>query len=122
VTSLEYLHRTGRIGKASVYLGSLLNIKPLLTLNDGVIVPLEKIRGNFQKVADRMIDDLETRFGNQPLLVSIVQGETDEIAAVLEKTAKARLHIVESIPTVAGPIIGAHTGPSLAGIVAIPQQ
>lgn len=121
VTSLEYLHRTGRIGKAGVYLGSLLNIKPLLTLNDGMIVPFEKIRGNIQKIADRMIDDLKSRFGDHPLLISIVQGESDEIATVLEKTAKQRLHIKELIPAVAGPIIGAHTGPSVSGIVTIPQ-
>jgi DegV family protein with EDD domain len=120
VTDLEYLHRNGRIGKAGCYLGSLLNIKPLLTLRDGMIMPLEKIRGNFSKVVERMMADFEARLGKQPLITSVVSGNAPENAALLAQVAAARLNIIEAYPVVAGPIIGTHTGPSLVGMVAAP--
>lgn len=122
VTNLEYLHRTGRIGKAGVLMGSLLNIKPLLTIREGAIVPLEKVRGNYQKVAERVVDDLVERFGERPLLLSVIQGENDDIASVLAQEVEARLNIAESIPVVAGPIIGTHTGPNVAGIAVLPKR
>jgi DegV family protein with EDD domain len=122
VGSLEHLHRTGRIGKAGAFLGSLLSIKPLLMVKDGVIAPLEKIRGNFQKVAEQMIDDLVSRFDDQPLIISIVHGESHENAGILRKAAEERLQVTESFTAVAGPIVGTHTGPSLIGIVALPVK
>lgn len=122
VTNLEYLHRTGRIGKAGVLMGSLLNIKPLLTIRDGMIVPLEKVRGNYQKVAEKVVDDLLGRFGGAPLLLSVIQGEDDDVASVLAQEAQARLTIAELIPTVAGPVVGSHTGPKVAGIAAVPKR
>jgi DegV family protein with EDD domain len=122
VGSLEYLHRTGRIGKAGAFLGSLLSVKPLLMVKDGAIAPLEKIRGNFGKVAEQMIDDLVTRFGDQALIISIVHGESHENAVILRKMAEERLRVAESFTAVAGPIVGTHTGPSLIGIIALPVK
>jgi DegV family protein with EDD domain len=122
IGSLEHLQRTGRIGKANAFLGSLLSIKPLLMVKDGVITPIEKIRGNFQKVAERMIDDLVSRFGVQPLMVSVVYAESHENVGILRKIAEERLNVVESFTVVAGPIVGTHTGPSLIGIVALPVK
>jgi DegV family protein with EDD domain len=120
VGSLGYLQRNGRIGKAGAFLGSLLSIKPLLMVKDGVITPLEKVRGNFQKVAEQMIDDLVFRFGDQPLAVSIVHAESPENAGTLRMFAEERLQVAEAFTAVAGPIVGTHTGPSLVGIVALP--
>jgi DegV family protein with EDD domain len=80
LNSLEYLNQTGRIGKASSLLGSLLNIKPILSIEDGVIVPAEQARGNFQKIATIMVDKLLQKYGTNPLMISVLHTETPEVA------------------------------------------
>ena len=121
VNSLEYLHRNGRIGKAAVLLGGLLNIKPLLSLEEGVIVPMEKIRGSAEKVAARMVEYIYQRFGDKPLMVYIGHGELPDAAHQLHKIAKERLVIAEFVPGIVGPTVGSHAGPEIFGIVATPK-
>ncbi len=119
IKSLEYLHRTGRIGKASVLMGSLLNIKPILSIEDGLIVPNEKTRGNFQKVAELMVEKIIQRYGNQPLVVGIIHTELPDEVVILERLAKNNLNILETVINLAGPIVGTHAGPSAIGIIAL---
>lgn len=121
VNSLEYLQRTGRIGKASALLGGLLNIKPVLTIEDGVIVPAEKVRGHFQKVALQIVTKLAERFGSEPLTVCFLHTDLPELNLILQKTAETRLNIAEPLTNLVGPIVGSHGGPYTLGIVAIPS-
>lgn len=118
--SLEYLHRTGRIGKASALLGSLLSIKPILQIEDGLIVPSEKIRGNYQKVAELMVEKLADRYGSRPLLTSIVHTELPGELEILKTEAQKKLNIDELVINLIGPIVGTHAGPYTIGIIAIP--
>lgn len=120
IKSLEHLHRTGRIGKASALMGSLLNIKPVLSIEGGLIVPNEKIRGNFQKVAEVMVEKVYQRYGDQPLVVGLIHTELPDELVILERLAKNRLNILEMVTNLAGPIVGTHTGPNAIGIVALP--
>ena len=60
VDDLEYLRRGGRVSKAGAFVGSLLNIKPLLNVENGKLIPIEKIRGR-KKVLNRMLDLMEER-------------------------------------------------------------
>lgn len=120
IKSLDYLHRTGRIGKASVLMGSLLNIKPILSIEDGLIVPNEKTRGNFQKVAELMVEKVIQRYGDQPLIVGLIHTGLPDEMVILERLAKNNLKIVEMVSNLAGPIVGTHTGPNAIGIVALP--
>lgn len=120
IKSLEYLHRTGRIGKASVFMGSLLNIKPILSIEGGLIVPNEKTRGNFQKVAELMVEKVIERYGDQPLVVGIIHTDLPDEMVTLERIAKNKLNILETVTNLAGAIVGTHTGPNAIGIVAIP--
>lgn len=122
LNSLEYLQRTGRIGKASSFLGSLLNIKPILSIVDGVIIPIEKVRGNVQKVATLMVEKMVQRYGDQPLIVSIVHTELPEFEQILHKIAQENLNIVDYYPSIIGPIVGTHAGPSTLGLIALPKQ
>lgn len=118
--SLEHLHRTGRIGKASVMMGSLLNIKPVLSIEEGLIVPVEKVRGNFQKVAEILVDKVIKRYGNQRFNVGIIHTELQDDLSVLETIAKKKLNIEEMVVNLAGPIVGAHVGPNAIGIIVLP--
>jgi DegV family protein with EDD domain len=120
VNSLEYLHRTGRIGKASALLGGLLNIKPVLAIDNGVIVPIEKVRGNFQRVAEEIVEAMVQRYGSQPLIVCFMHTELPELNQIMQKTAVARLNIAESFTNLVGPVIGSHGGPHTIGMAAIP--
>lgn len=120
VNSLEYLSRTGRIGKASAFLGGLLNIKPLLGIKDGVIVPIEKVRGNFQRVAEIMVDKFAERYANRPLEIFIVHTELPDLATVLRKLAETRLNITKLHIGIIGPVVGAHAGPNTVGIIGLP--
>lgn len=122
VNSLEYLARTGRIGKATEFLGSLLNIKPLLGIKDGLIIPLERIRGNYQKVVSRMIELLQESYGSRPLLIGVLHTEMLEIKNYLIKEIEAALHANEIYPVIVSPVVGSHAGPSTFGIIAIPAE
>lgn len=120
IKTLDYLHRTGRIGKASVLMGSLLNIKPILSIEDGLIVPNEKVRGNFQKVVELLVEKVIQRYGDQPLIVGLIHTGLPDEMVILERLAKNKLKIVEMVSNLAGPIVGSHTGPNAIGIVALP--
>lgn len=122
VNSLEYLQRTGRIGKASALLGTLLNIKPLLSIVDGVIVPVEKVRGNFLKVAQLMVENLEAKFGKRRVTLSIVHTEIPEAVQALRDLALDRLHVGEYYSSLIGPVVGSHAGPNTIGIIALPEE
>ncbi|WP_088033678.1 DegV family protein [Evansella clarkii] len=116
VDTLEYLEKNGRIGKASAVLGSLLKIKPILSLTEeGEVYPYEKVRGNKKAVA-KILDEFEDRFGSDPVHVGIshaeVQGEADEL---MEKI-KDRFNVKKEIVTNIGPVIGTHVGPGTISI------
>ncbi len=118
--SLEHLYRTGRIGKASIFMGSLLNIKPVLTIEEGLIVPVEKVRGNFQKVAEIMLDKVVKSYGDHPLIIGVIHTDLQDESDILEMLAKKSLNIKEMIINLAGPVIGSHAGPNAIGIVVLP--
>jgi DegV family protein with EDD domain len=111
VETLEFLRRGGRIGGAQAMLGTALNIKPLLELQDGRIESVEKIRTK-RKALERMLDLAgEKMAGRTPvrLATSHANAEADALA-VLEKATK-RFNPVETYNTALSPCIGAHAGP-----------
>jgi DegV family protein with EDD domain len=111
VDDLNYLSRGGRVSKASAFVGGLLNIKPLLHIEDGKLVPIEKIRGR-KKVLQRMIDVMKERghdLTNQTIGVS--HGEDEEAAMLLQEKIKEQLGCNSFYITQIGSAIGAHAGP-----------
>lgn len=121
VDTLEYLHRGGRIGRAAALFGSLLNVKPILTIgDDGVITPVEKVRGAKKAIArigERIMED----FPDRPVEVTLAEtpGFTDT-ARELEEHLKERLDIRRLRITWIGPVIGTHAGPGAAGVFVLP--
>lgn len=118
--TLEYLEKGGRIGKAAAVLGSLLNIKPICTLEDGIIVAKEKIR-TINKGFDRIIELFQEKFGTVPLQVIVASAGDKELLSRWEEKVKAGLNCGELIATEIGPIVGTHGGPGVSGVVACPQ-
>ena len=117
VDTLEYLHRGGRIGGASRLLGTALNLKPLLYVNNGRVEPLENIRTK-GKALIRLLDLIEERIseGAPPVRIATLHAACPEEGQQLLKKAIQRFHPVEEIFSVVGPVVGTHVGPGTLGI------
>jgi DegV family protein with EDD domain len=120
VETLEFLHRNGRIGKASALFGSLLNIKPILSIDEeGMIFPVDKIRGS-RKAMSRIMDLIETDFGQQELEVTFVHANAMTAAQDFSSLVTERLQVSQTNIYELGPVIGTHVGPGTLGILVSP--
>jgi DegV family protein with EDD domain len=116
VDTLEFLHRGGRIGGAKRFLGTALNLKPLLTVQDGKIEALESVRTK-SKATGRMLDIIERNIGTRrPLRLSPLHASAPEEAQALMKAAQDRFHPDECVLSEVSPAIGAHVGPGTIGV------
>ncbi|WP_112180124.1 MULTISPECIES: DegV family protein [Paraliobacillus] len=111
VDDLEYLYRGGRVSKSAAFVGTLLKIKPILHVEDGQLIPLEKIRGS-KKVWKRMLDIMEERgqdLTNQR--IAITHGDVYDTAKELADMIQERFHTKDIHINMVGSTIGAHSGP-----------
>lgn len=117
VDSLEYLRRGGRIGTAAALIGSALAVKPILTLQDGVVAPLEKVRTASRALARLVAMTVEKRNlidGEYDLGVQHL-GASEQAASVAERLADALDR--DSVPVdEIGAALGAHLGPGMIGV------
>src|SRR5690606_18587929 len=120
VGTMEYLQKGGRIGRASAMLGSLLNIKPILTLVDGKIEPLSRARG-VKKAQQEMVDRFKTyaEAAKGPVIANLIHIQDEAAAAGLRQALevagiKFTLAGVHEI----GAVVGSHVGPNTFGIYA----
>jgi DegV family protein with EDD domain len=120
LNTLDYLHRGGRIGGAAAFVGTLLNLKPILEVRDGRIEPLERVRTS-SKAIDRLLDlfDEKVRKSNGSVRVCTLHTDTPTEAQELLNRAKQRFgtsEIVESFVGQVPSVLGVHTGPGALGI------
>jgi DegV family protein with EDD domain len=116
VDTLEFLHRGGRIGGASRFMGTALNIKPLLALQDGRVEGLEKVRTK-AKARARLLDLVEERVrGKRPVRIAVLHAAAEEEAQELLIEAQRRYAPDEAYITPVSPVIGAHAGPGTVGL------
>ncbi len=120
VKTLEYLKRGGRIGGAAAFLGTIMDLKPILELRDGKIEAVEKVR-TMSKAVDRMLDLVEQKLGKTEGKIHLASLYTDssEPAQILMDRAIQRLgkeNIVESTLSPVSSAIGAHAGPGTMGL------
>lgn len=111
VETLEFLRRGGRIGGAAAFMGTALNIKPVLEMRDGQIAALEKIRTK-QKAIKRVLDIVSERVkGKAPIRLAATHAASETDANLLLEAACAQLDPVETLCCPLSPVIGTHTGP-----------
>lgn len=116
VDDLEYLYRGGRVSKTAAFVGSLLNIKPILHVDDGRLIPLEKIRGR-KKVLSRMIDLMEERGENlKDQTIYITHGDDLETAMKAKDMIVKKFGCKDVMIGTIGCAIGAHSGPGTLAI------
>jgi len=116
VNTLEYLAKGGRIGRAAALAGNLLNVKPILTIRDGEVVPLKRVRGNAKAYAE-FRDLFESTSTDSPqLVIGIAHAAApDRMEALCELVAHVRPHAQIEIATTLGAVVGTHAGPGTVG-------
>lgn len=122
VDDLEYLYRGGRVSRTAAVVGSLLNIKPILDVEDGKLVPIEKIRGR-NKVLKRMLDIIEERgvnLSNQT--IGITHGDDIDIAMKAKEMIEERFKCKEFVIGTIGCAVGAHSGPGTLAIFFLNEE
>jgi len=121
VEDLDYLAKGGRVSKASAFLGGLLNIKPILNMEDGKLVPIEKIRGK-KKVYRRLIEIINERGSNlQEQVIGISHADNEGSALEVKAMIEEEFHPKEIYISSIGSAIGAHTGPGTISIFFLNQ-
>ena len=111
VDTLEFLHRGGRIGSGSRFLGTALNIKPILELRDGKVEALERVRTR-AKSLNRLVELVQEKAGGRtPLRLASLNANIPAEAHDLLGEAVARLGAIEKIEAELSPVIGTHAGP-----------
>ena len=116
VDTLEFLHRGGRIGGAQRFLGTMLNMKPILAIQDGRVEGIDRIRTK-NKAQDRVLElVVEKVAGRTPVRLATLHANAAEDARVLLTRAEQTLHPVESVFTEVSPTVGTHAGPGTVGL------
>jgi DegV family protein with EDD domain len=116
VETLEYLARGGRIGRAQAWAGELLHIKPILSIKEGEVLPVKRVRGN-RKAFLEFAAAFEARTKDVPFLrVGIAHADAPQraeaLAGLVRRTRpEAELELVTTL----GPVVGAHAGPGTVG-------
>jgi DegV family protein with EDD domain len=116
VNTLEYLAKGGRIGRAAALAGNLLNVKPILTIRDGEVVPLKKVRGNHKAFAEFRDLFVATSTDSPSLRVGIAHAAAPErLEALRALVTNERPHARIEIATTLGAVVGTHAGPGTVG-------
>ncbi len=114
--TLEFLHRGGRIGGAQRFVGSLLNVKPVLAIEDGLIVPLDSVRTE-KKALERIVELIVNRTeGHKNIRLATLHANNPETAQFILDEASKRLSPIEQVFSEVSPVIGTHAGPGAVGL------
>jgi DegV family protein with EDD domain len=119
VSTLEFLKRGGRIGGAQAFLGTALNLKPILTVKEGRIEAMERVR-TMSKALDRLADIVEQAIdGRKPLHLATLHANAENEAVALLDRCAARVgseNVTDAVLSEVSPTIGTHTGPGTVGV------
>jgi DegV family protein with EDD domain len=120
VDTLEYLRRGGRIGAAGAWLGSALKIKPILTMEEE-IKPVERVRTS-KRALERLVEFWEARHEEGADVFFLQHIQAPEVAEQLAERGRRLFGRDPEIVSEIGPVIGAHVGPGLIGVAALPSS
>jgi DegV family protein with EDD domain len=119
VATLEFLRRGGRIGRASALLGSVLQVKPVLCIREGLVTPLERVR-TFDRALNRIVELTREVDTGKGLCVIVGHGDAEADA---ERVARELEPIAETLMIQPlGPVVGAHAGPGVVGVGCYPAD
>jgi DegV family protein with EDD domain len=116
VDTLEFLAKGGRIGKAAAMAGTLLNIKPILAIEDGEVVPVKRVRGAHKAFLE-FVDAFERGSVDRPSLkVGIAHADApDRLEALRGLVRRTRPQAQIEVESMLGAVVGTHAGPGAVG-------
>lgn len=116
VDTLEFLHRGGRIGGGSRFLGTALNIKPILEVLEGRVEAVERVRTRSRSLS-RLVELVESRVnGKQPVRLAALHANARDEGLELLSQASQRIDSVQTLISEVSPVIGTHAGPGTVGL------
>ncbi|HQE93615.1 MAG TPA: DegV family protein [Anaerolineae bacterium] len=117
VDTLEYLRRGGRIGGAACFLGTTLNLKPVLHIQDGQVMPLEKVRMR-RKSLQRVVEIIAERLqGRRAREMAIVYAQAEDDVALVKGWLMERFNPDALYTALLTPVVGTHAGPGALAVV-----
>ncbi len=120
--TLRYLYLGGRIGKAKHLVGTLLNIKPIVSMADGIVVPMGQAR-SIEQAYRKMVEMMADRgAGKGPIKVAITHNAAPDRAAALLELVTRTFDCRETFITQTSPALGVHTGPGMIGVSYFPLR
>lgn len=119
VATLEFLRRGGRIGRAGALVGSVLQVKPVLEIRDGLVTPLERVR-TFDRALRRVVELAREVDRGKGLCVIVghadAEADAQRVASEIEPIAETLM--IQPL----GPVVGAHAGPGVVGLGCYPAE
>lgn len=116
VETLEYLQRGGRIGRAAALAGSLLNVRPILGVEDGVVVAIARVRGRQKALAEFERRFVEATTDGPGLRVAIAHADAAEWVGTLSEIVwRVRPQAEIEFTATLGAVVGTHAGPGAVG-------
>ncbi len=119
--TLEYARRSGRVGAFSAALASVLNIKPIALLKDGLVEMVEKVRTR-KAALERVLEIASQTYGNQPVYIASVHARDLASGQALLDEAKKRLNLKDAILTDLSISLAINFGPGTVGLVIYPAE
>ena len=120
VDRLEFARRSGRVSALKAALTSLLKIKPIISLHEGLMSASEMVRTRKKSLA-RLVERVKDQFGSESVKIAIVHAQDLETAELLKRMAEELLNTTETILTDLSLAVAANLGPKTVGIVALPD-
>lgn len=116
VDTLEFLARSGRIGKARALVGGLLGVKPILGMIGGEVAPVDRVRGG-RAAHPRILELLHKRVDrSRPVIAGISHANAPVWADRLRALLRDQFQVADLVQTEIGPVVGANVGPGVVGV------
>jgi DegV family protein with EDD domain len=117
VDTLDYLVRGGRVGRAAGLAGELLNVKPILAIHEGEVVPVKRVRGRAKALAEFERLFAESAADSSALHVGVAHADAEsEAHALVERVRATRPRASVDFFGTLGPVVGTHAGPGTLGL------
>lgn len=120
VDTLKYLAASGRLSAAQAMMGTLLNVKPMLIVDDGLLKPIGRERGR-KSAKTALIETARARVGSHPVRLAIAHTNALDEAVALEADVRAALNVQELIVIELGPVLAALAGPGVLALGAMQE-
>lgn len=121
VDTLENLRKGGRLSGTQAMVGSVLQVKPILTVHDGRIEPVERTR-TVKRALDRIVDRVGDELGDVPADVVVTHALAPDRAEELWSRLRERITVASELTTVFGPVLATHTGQGAVAVAASPAR